>query len=66
MKTASPAALDELSRREFIVTTGAAAGTLVLGWAAPLDAGAQAASEGSELNVWVVVRPDERCVIRIA
>jgi isoquinoline 1-oxidoreductase beta subunit len=65
-KTTPSAALDELSRREFIVTSGAAAGALVLGWAAPLGAAAQGASEGSELNVWVVVRPDERCVIRIA
>jgi isoquinoline 1-oxidoreductase beta subunit len=65
MKTSTSAAFDELSRREFIVTTGAATGALVLGWAAPFDAAAQAA-EGSELNLWVVVRPDERCVIRIA
>jgi isoquinoline 1-oxidoreductase beta subunit len=66
MNTPTSAALDDLSRREFIVTTSAVAGTLVLGWSAPFDAGAQAASEGSELNIWVVVRPDERCVIRIA
>ena len=65
-KTTPSAAFDELSRRDLIVTSGAATGALMLGWAAPLDAGAQAASEGSELNVWVVVRPDERCVIRIA
>ncbi|HEY6513938.1 MAG TPA: molybdopterin cofactor-binding domain-containing protein [Burkholderiaceae bacterium] len=58
--------VNDPSRREFIVTSGAVAGGLALGWAAPFDAGAQAAAEGSELNVWVVVRPDERCVIRIA
>jgi isoquinoline 1-oxidoreductase subunit beta len=57
---------DTLSRRDFIVSTSAAAGGLVLGWAAPLNAGAQAAGDASELNVWVAVRPDERCVIRIA
>ena len=60
----SIAAATELSRRDFIVSTGAAAGALALGWSVPLDAVAQGA--GSELNVWVVVRPDERCVIRIA
>jgi isoquinoline 1-oxidoreductase beta subunit len=56
----------ELSRRDFVVSTAAAAaaGGLALGWAAPFDA--QAQSAGSELNVWVVVQPDERCVIRIA
>ena len=43
MKTSTSAAFDDLSRREFIVTTGAAAGALVLGWAAPFDAAAQAA-----------------------
>src|SRR5262245_53192102 len=58
--------LDDPSRRDFIVTSGAVAGGLALGWAAPLDAAAQEAAAGSELNVWVVVRPDERCVIRIA
>src|SRR5262245_21237048 len=64
-RTPSSGAL-EFSRREFVVTSGATAGALVFGWAAPLEAAAQGASEGSELNVWVVVRPDERCVIRIA
>jgi len=54
----------ELTRRDFVVSSAAAAGGLALGWAAPFDAQAQAA--GSELNVWVVVQPDERCVIRIA
>src|SRR5262249_25484605 len=54
----------ELSRREFVVSTAAVAGGFALRWAAPFDAAAQTA--GSELNVWVVVQPDDTCVIRIA
>ncbi|HEU5294457.1 MAG TPA: molybdopterin cofactor-binding domain-containing protein [Burkholderiaceae bacterium] len=66
MNTTPSSSALELSRRDFVVTSGAAAGALVLGWATLFEAAAQGASEGSELNVWVVVRPDERCVIRIA
>ena len=64
MTTHSASNAAELSRRDFVVSTAAAAGGLALGWAAPFDA--QAQSAGSELNVWVVVQPDDRCVIRIA
>ena len=64
MKTHTASSAAELTRRDFVVSTTAAAGGLALGWAAPFDASAQSA--GSELNVWVVVRPDETCVIRIA
>ena len=64
MKTLHAAAGAELTRRDFVVSTAAAAGGLALGLSAPFDAQAQAA--GHELNVWVVVQPDERCVIRIA
>ena len=64
MTTHSASHAAELSRRDFVVSTAAAAGGLALGWAAPFDA--QAQSAGSELNVWVVVQPDDRCVIRIA
>ncbi|HET9206219.1 MAG TPA: molybdopterin cofactor-binding domain-containing protein, partial [Burkholderiaceae bacterium] len=64
MKTHSASSAAELTRREFVVSSAAAASGLALGLAVPFDAEAQAA--GSELNVWVVVQPDERCVIRIA
>jgi isoquinoline 1-oxidoreductase beta subunit len=59
-----------LSRRRFIVGTAAAGGGLALGipvsigLAAP--AGKTAPDTGAEVNAWVVVRPDETCVIRIA
>ena len=58
-----------VSRRRFIVGTAAAGSGLALGLHVPF-ADAQSASTtnaaGCELNVWVVVRPDETCAIRIA
>ncbi|KMO31490.1 aldehyde dehydrogenase [Methylobacterium aquaticum] len=59
--TASPA----LSRRFFLAGSAAAAGGLALGFDL---AGAQAApgATSPEVNAWVVVRPDETVVIRIA
>jgi isoquinoline 1-oxidoreductase subunit beta len=60
-----------LSRRQFIVASAAAGGGLALGL--PLPAAGQgaapraaAAAAGSEIGAWVVVRPDDTCVIRIA
>jgi len=54
------------TRREFITRSAAAGGAFALGWTLPDEAAAQAAAPGSELNIWVVVQPDEQCVIRIA
>src|SRR4051812_26773750 len=52
-----------LSRRQFLATTGAAAGGFSLGFHVPLAAAAEATPE---INAWVIVRPDETVVIRIA
>ena len=60
--------LQDASRRRFIVGTAATGSGLALGLTVRLTP-AQAASEGAqgcELGVWVVVRPDETCAIRIA
>ena len=55
------------SRRKFIVGSAVAGGGLALGFHLPFAAGAQAkAAAGAEVNAWVVVRPDDTCVIRIA
>src|SRR5580765_8426674 len=58
------------SRRSFIVGTAAAAGGLAIGVRLPLGsefAEAQnAAAAGAEVHAWVVVKPDDTCVIRIA
>ena len=65
LHTDHPVPLDP-SRREFFVKAALAGGGLALGWQLPTDALAQAAGSGAELNVWVVVQPDERCIVRIA
>ncbi len=53
------------TRREFLVHSSAA-GALVLSGQLPFDAQAQAGAAGTEVNLWVVVQPDDTCVIRIA
>lgn len=56
----------DLTRRGFVV--GAAAAGLTLGLRIPFGGGAARAQAGypDEINAWVVVRPDEQVVIRIA
>lgn len=58
----------DLARRQFLVNTAIAGGGLALGLPfAVNDAAAQSATgEATEVNVWVVVQPDDTCVIRIA
>ncbi len=58
-----------LSRRQFIVGSAAAGGGLALGLNIPFGAGsaaAQGAAAEAEVNAWVVVKPDDTCLIRIA
>jgi len=57
----------ELSRRDFIVRSAAVGGGLALAVRMPLDgAPAEAATAPTEVNAWVVVKPDDTVVIRIA
>ena len=59
----------QISRRSFMVGTSAmASGGLALGFHFPAAAQSNELSTlgGSEINAWVVVRPDDSCVIRIA
>jgi isoquinoline 1-oxidoreductase subunit beta len=53
-----------LSRRGFLASTSAAAGGLVVSFHIPF-ASAQG-SETPEVNAWVVIKPDDTVVIRIA
>jgi len=59
-----------LSRRNFIVGSAAAGGGLALGFRLPFgieSAAAQSAQVADpEVNAWVVVKPNDTCVIRIA
>jgi isoquinoline 1-oxidoreductase beta subunit len=58
----------KISRRSFIVGTAAAGGGLALGFNVPFF-GSPAVAQGApgvEVNAWVVIKPDDTCVIRIA
>jgi isoquinoline 1-oxidoreductase beta subunit len=56
-----------VSRRSFVVGSAAAGGGLALGFHLPLGAAsAQPQAAGVEVNAWVVVKPDDSCMIRIA
>src|SRR5512134_2469039 len=59
-----------LSRRKFVVGSAAAGGGLALGFNLPFGVGRAAAQTvgagNTEVNAWVVVKPDDTCVIRVA
>jgi len=56
-----------LSRRNFVVgATAAATGSLALGFKAPLVGEALAESGAVDVNVWVAIKPDDTCEVRIA
>jgi isoquinoline 1-oxidoreductase subunit beta len=57
-----------VSRRQFIVGSAAAGGGLALGLHVPfgLAQDANAAAAPAEVNLWVAIRPDDTCIVRIA
>jgi isoquinoline 1-oxidoreductase subunit beta len=59
-----------VSRRAFIVGTAAAGSGLAIGMRLPFAPGSaeaqSTANAGTEVHAWVVVKPDDTCVIRIA
>jgi len=56
-----------LSRRQFLVGSAAAAGGLMISFHIPFMGSARAQDAATpEVNAWVVVRPDDTVVIRIA
>jgi isoquinoline 1-oxidoreductase subunit beta len=60
----------EVSRRTFVVGSAAAGGGLVLGFnLLDVVTSARAQNDGdspAEINAWVLIKPDDTCVIRIA
>jgi isoquinoline 1-oxidoreductase beta subunit len=59
--------MQNLSRRAFIATSAAAAGGLSLGFHIPALAQPKAAAAANpEINAWVLIKPDDTVVIRIA
>src|SRR6185503_4242507 len=68
MKNMVSAKSMKLSRRKFIVGSAAVAGGgLALGLSVPFGVGpASAQGAATEVNIWVAIKPDDTCVIRIA
>ena len=59
--------MPKLNRRAFVVGTAAAGAGLALGLDIPFGPTVVRAADGSpEINAWVVIRPDDTVVIRIA
>lgn len=59
--------MTKLSRRAFITTSAAAAGGLTVGFHIPALAQQKAAAAvNPEVNAWVLIKPDDTVVIRIA
>jgi len=59
--------MPKMNRRTFIISTAAIGGGLALGLRLPFGPGVVRAADGSpEVNAWVVIRPDDTVVIRVA
>src|SRR5919112_4098413 len=57
----------DVSRRNFLAGSAASAAGLSLGFHVPFSTGAQAqAARPPEVNAWVVIKPDDTIVVRIA
>ncbi len=62
----TPVRAASVSRRDFLASTAATAGSLVVGFHVPRVASAATQLGSPEVNAWVVVKPDDTVVIRIA
>ncbi|HXW42603.1 MAG TPA: molybdopterin cofactor-binding domain-containing protein [Xanthobacteraceae bacterium] len=59
--------MPKIDRRSFAIGSAAAGAGLMLGFRLPLGAGAARAADGAaEIDAWVVIRPDDSVVVRIA
>jgi isoquinoline 1-oxidoreductase beta subunit len=60
-------AMPKITRRSFLVSSAAVGGGLALGLRLPFGPEVVRAQDGSpEINAWVVIRPDDTVVVRIA
>ena len=68
MTTRKQSTIANRARRKFMIGTAAAGGGLAIGLQMPFTANAAEAkaAAGAEVNAWVVVQPNNTCVIRIA
>jgi isoquinoline 1-oxidoreductase beta subunit len=55
-----------ISRRRFVAGSAAAAASFTFGFRIPLDLARAAETMPDEINAWVVVKPDETVIIRVA
>jgi isoquinoline 1-oxidoreductase beta subunit len=55
-----------VSRRAFVVGSAAAGGGLALGFTTPFGTAAESTAPATEVNIWVAIKPDDTCVVRIA
>src|SRR5690349_15547818 len=65
MREADMNAITNMNRRSFLVGSAAVTGGFSLGFHVPGSA-AEAAEATPEVNAWVVIKPDDTVVIRIA
>src|SRR6185503_12817775 len=66
-KGATMTHMPALSRRAFVIGTAAVGSGLALGLDIPFGPSVVRAADGApEVNAWVVIRPDDTVVIRIA
>src|SRR5207253_4822005 len=66
VREATVTSIGKVSRRAFVVGSAAAGGGLALGFTMPLPVSAASTALATEINVWVAIKPDDTCVVRIA
>src|SRR3982751_6783960 len=73
MKTTTRSDISSVSRRKFIVSSALVTGGLAIGMKLPFAGEAYAAAAtggaaatGAEINHWVIIKPDDSVVIRVA